>query len=192
MLARAAEAVRYLERNIILNAVDRLWQEHLYATDSLREAVYLRAYGQKDPLVEYKTEAYDMFTELMANIKGEILHNLFRSTSNLEAFGAFLQNLPQFLIRADETGNQTTEASGGPAIGDSAQGGRTASRSGARPIDRRGARLPTPAQFATPRKWAATTRAPAAAARNTRTAAGAWRKWPGALGTTCENEGSGP
>ncbi len=107
-----AEAVRYLERNIILNAVDRLWQEHLYATDALREAVYLRAYGQKDPLVEYKTEAYDMFTELMANIKGEILHNLFRSTSNLEAFGAFLQNLPQFLISSDETGTQQTQESG--------------------------------------------------------------------------------
>jgi preprotein translocase subunit SecA len=106
------EAVRYLERNIILNSVDRLWQEHLYATDALREAVYLRAYGQKDPLVEYKTEAYDMFTELMGNIKGEILHNLFRSTSNLEAFGAFLQNLPQFLISSDETGAQQTQATG--------------------------------------------------------------------------------
>jgi preprotein translocase subunit SecA len=107
-----AEAIRYLERNIILNAVDRLWQEHLYATDALREAVYLRAYGQKDPLVEYKTEAYDMFTELMDNIKGEIVHNLFRSTSNLEAFGAFLQNLPQFLISSDETGAQQTQESG--------------------------------------------------------------------------------
>jgi preprotein translocase subunit SecA len=109
-----AEAVRYLERTIILNAVDRLWQEHLYATDSLREAVNLRAYAQKDPLIEYKTEAYEMFTELMSNIKGEILHNLFRSTSNLEAFGQFLQNLPQFLIRGDETGTTTTEPSGGP------------------------------------------------------------------------------
>ena len=106
------EAVTHLERYIILNAIDRLWQEHLYAMDSLREAVYLRAYGQKDPLVEYKNEAYEMFIELMANIKGEILHNLFRSTSNLEAFGAFLQSLPQFLIHADETGAQTTETSG--------------------------------------------------------------------------------
>jgi preprotein translocase subunit SecA len=80
--------------------------------DSLREAVYLRAYGQKDPLVEYKTEAYQMFTDLMASIKAEVCHNLFRSTSNLEAFGAFLQSLPQFLIHADETGAQTTESTG--------------------------------------------------------------------------------
>ena len=112
------EAVKYLERNIILNAVDRLWQEHLYATDALREAVYLRAYGQKDPLVEYKTEAYDMFTELMANIKSEIVSNLFRSTANLEAFGQFLQNLPQFLISSDETGAQQTQGPAGERPGE--------------------------------------------------------------------------
>ena len=47
--------------------------------------------------IEYKTEAYDMFVELMANIKNEVLHNLFRSTSNLQAFENFLSTLPQFL-----------------------------------------------------------------------------------------------
>src|SRR5437763_2433580 len=62
-------AVKSLERYIILNAIDRLWQEHLYAMDALREGVYLRGYAQKDPLIEYKTEAYDMFVELMANVK---------------------------------------------------------------------------------------------------------------------------
>src|SRR5438045_3608065 len=66
-------AVKSLERYIILNAIDRLWQEHLYAMDALREGVYLRGYAQKDPLIEYKTEAYDMFVELMANIKNEAL-----------------------------------------------------------------------------------------------------------------------
>src|SRR5215475_14111403 len=92
-------AVKSLERYIILNAIDRLWQEHLYAMDALREGVYLRGYAQKDPLIEYKTEAYDMFVELMANIKNEVLHNLFRSTSNLQAFETFLSTLPQFLMR---------------------------------------------------------------------------------------------
>src|SRR5213082_1318511 len=91
-----ATAVKSLERYIILNAIDRLWQEHLYAMDALREGVYLRGYAQKDPLIEYKTEAYDMFVELMANIKNEVLHNLFRSTSNLQAFENFLSTLPQF------------------------------------------------------------------------------------------------
>jgi preprotein translocase subunit SecA len=98
------EALRSTERMILLNAIDRLWQEHLYGMDALREGVYLRAYGQKDPLVEFKTEAYDMFEVLMANINGEILHNLFRSASNLMAFEQFLSNLPQFLQSPDESG----------------------------------------------------------------------------------------
>jgi preprotein translocase subunit SecA len=97
-------AVKSLERYIILNAIDRLWQEHLYAMDALREGVYLRGYAQKDPLIEYKTEAYDMFVELMANIKNEVLHNLFRSTTNLRAFEDFLGSLPQFLLREDAPG----------------------------------------------------------------------------------------
>ena len=70
--------------------------------DALREGVYLRGYAQKDPLIEYKTEAYDMFVDLMANIKNEVLHNLFRSTSNLQAFEKFLSTLPQFLMREQE------------------------------------------------------------------------------------------
>src|SRR5436190_126821 len=107
-------AVKSLERYIILNAIDRLWQEHLYAMDALREGVYLRAYAQKDPLIEYKAEAYDMFVELMANIKNEVLHNLFRSTSNLQAFETFLSTLPQFLMRETTPTAPTTT---GPVLG---------------------------------------------------------------------------
>lgn len=90
-----------LEKYVILNAVDRLWQEHLYAMDGLREAVYLRAYGQKDPLTEYKTEAYVMFVELMESIKNEVLNNLFRSTTNLQAFEQLLASLPRHLMQRD-------------------------------------------------------------------------------------------
>jgi preprotein translocase subunit SecA len=107
-------AVKSLERYIILNAIDRLWQEHLYAMDALREGVYLRGYAQKDPLIEYKTEAYDMFVELMANIKNEVLNNLFRSTSNLQAFENFLATLPQFLLR--EEGPTAPTANAGARI----------------------------------------------------------------------------
>ncbi|NJK92494.1 MAG: hypothetical protein HC904_12075 [Blastochloris sp.] len=87
-----------LERYIILNAIDRLWQEHLYAMDGLRQSIGLRAIGQKDPLIEYKTEAYSMFEELMSNIKKEVVHNLFRSSTSLSAFEAFLQALPRNFI----------------------------------------------------------------------------------------------
>jgi preprotein translocase subunit SecA len=111
-------AVKGLERYIILNAIDRLWQEHLYAMDALREGVYLRSYAQKDPLIEYKTEAFDMFTELMANIKNEVLHNLFRSTSNLQAFETFLSTLPQFLLREHAPTAPTANGpTPGPALG---------------------------------------------------------------------------
>src|ERR1700751_5900493 len=103
-------AVKSLERYIILNAIDRLWQEHLYAMDALREGVYLRGYAQKDPLIEYKTEAYDMFVELMENIKNEVLHNLFRSTSNLQSGENFLAPLPQFLLREHAPTAPTTSA----------------------------------------------------------------------------------
>jgi preprotein translocase subunit SecA len=107
-------AVKSLERYIILNAIDRLWQEHLYAMDALREGVYLRGYAQKDPLIEYKTEAYEMFVDLMANIKNEVLHNLFRSTSNLQAFETFLSTLPQFLMREQ---GATAPTANGPLPG---------------------------------------------------------------------------
>jgi len=94
-----------LEKYVILNAVDRLWQEHLYAMDGLREAVYLRAYGQKDPLTEYKTEAYAMFVELMESIKNEVLNNLFRSTTNLQAFEQLLASMPRHLMQKDLLGS---------------------------------------------------------------------------------------
>lgn len=96
-----------LERYVILNAIDRLWQEHLYAMDGLREAVYLRAYGQKDPLTEYKTEAYVMFVDLMQSIKEEVMNNLFRSTTKLQSFDALLASLPHHLIKADPLPQQS-------------------------------------------------------------------------------------
>jgi len=93
------EAVASTERYILLNSIDRLWQEHLYAMDSLKTSIGLRAHGQKDPVVEYKNEAYAMFEELMANIKRDILNNLFRSMSSLSAFEHFLKNLPQNMVK---------------------------------------------------------------------------------------------
>ncbi len=89
------DALKGLERYVLLNAIDRLWQEHLYNMDSLRDGVHLRSFAQKDPLVEYKAEAYELFETLMGNIKNEVLHNLFRSTTNLRAFEELLAGLPR-------------------------------------------------------------------------------------------------
>ena len=118
------EALAGLERFIVLNAIDRRWQRHLYAMDSLREGVSLRSYGQKDPLIEYKNEAYKIFEELMTKIKEEVLHNLFRSTTNLQAFEQFLATLPQNLHRGAQGGVQPpTQAPGAPPQGAMPSGG---------------------------------------------------------------------
>jgi preprotein translocase subunit SecA len=109
------DAIKNLERYITLTAIDRLWQEHLYGMDGLREGVYLRAYGQKDPLIEYKQEAFKMFENLMGGISDEVLHNLFRSTSNIMAFEQFLANLPQFLSAPDESSIAGNTPAAGPA-----------------------------------------------------------------------------
>jgi preprotein translocase subunit SecA len=101
------EALKEVERYTILSAIDRLWQEHLYEMDSLRHSIGLRAHGQRDPLIEYKAEAFKIFDELMVNIKTEICHNIFRSASSLMAFENFLRNVPQ------QTLHQTTSAFGG-------------------------------------------------------------------------------
>jgi preprotein translocase subunit SecA len=101
------ESLKVVERYTILSAIDRLWQEHLYGMDSLRNSIGLRAYGQRDPLIEYKAEAFKVFEDLMISIKSEICHNIFRSASSLMAFERFLHNLPQ------RTVHQSTSAFGG-------------------------------------------------------------------------------
>jgi preprotein translocase subunit SecA len=110
------ESLKWLERNIILEAVDRLWQDHLHAMDHLRSSIGLRAYAQKDPLVEYKQEAFKMFHELMQEINQEILSNMFRSATSLAAFENILSSLPQNLIHEsiDQFGGAPQEAVNGP------------------------------------------------------------------------------
>ena len=72
------ELMRELENLVMLKVVDNHWMEHLDAMDMLREGVGLRAYGQKDPLVEYKFEAYDMFEAMMEAIKEDVVRYIYR------------------------------------------------------------------------------------------------------------------
>lgn len=96
------EGLKWLERHIILDAIDRLWQEHLRAMDHLRSSIGLRAYAQKDPLIEYKQEAFKMFDELIQAIDQEILVNMFRSATSLAAFEQLFANIPQQFIAGGE------------------------------------------------------------------------------------------
>lgn len=134
------EAVKALERYVLLGAIDRLWQEHLYAMDGLRTSINLRAYGQKDPLIEYKREAYGMFEELMERIKGEVVLNLFRSASSLSAFEHFLAALPQRTGR----GELPVQAQAQPTEGSISMGGGGQSQAveeALAPIKRQGPKL---------------------------------------------------
>jgi len=72
------EVIREMERFVYLNTIDKLWMDHLDAVDDLREGIGLRGYAQKDPLVEYKAEAFQMFERLVQQIKYEVVRKIFR------------------------------------------------------------------------------------------------------------------
>ncbi|MCE9519653.1 MAG: preprotein translocase subunit SecA [Verrucomicrobia bacterium] len=86
------QMLQEIERVIMLEAIEELRQNHLYAMDALREGVSLRSYGQKDPLIEYKQEAYIIFNELMQNISNKALGNLFSSHQRLQMFMEHIRN----------------------------------------------------------------------------------------------------
>ncbi len=76
-----AEVLPLMERGVFLSVIDREWQDYLRAMDDLRQGVNLRAYGQRDPLIEYKKEAFEMFERLMTSIKTKVISSEFRSTT---------------------------------------------------------------------------------------------------------------
>jgi preprotein translocase subunit SecA len=98
------EAMREMERVVILRVVDSKWMEHLDVMDSLREGIGLRAYGQRDPLTEYKHEAYQMFQGLIARIREDIVRYAFKVNVHKQ---------PQRRQQAVVTGEQGDKA--GPA-----------------------------------------------------------------------------
>ena len=83
------EIMSRLERMATLQVIDEKWKEHLREMDDLKEGINLRAYGQKDPLVEYKREAFDMFVVMLGQINKEVLQIVFR------AFPAVPEEIPQ-------------------------------------------------------------------------------------------------
>jgi preprotein translocase subunit SecA len=106
--AEVPEALGSLERYVVINAIDHHWQEHLTEMEELRRSIGLRSYGQKDPLVEYKSEAYRFFEELMTNVRLQICTGLFRSASNLSSFENMLS------ILAKNARNQGPETPAAP------------------------------------------------------------------------------
>lgn len=79
-----SEVMRELERKVLLSVLDRKWREHLYEMDYLQEGIGLRAMAQKDPLVEYQREGYELFSAMMDSIKEELVGLLFHVEVNIE------------------------------------------------------------------------------------------------------------
>ncbi|MEW6418363.1 MAG: preprotein translocase subunit SecA [Nitrospirota bacterium] len=73
-----SDLTRYLEKVVILQVIDTQWKDHLLAMDHLKEGIGLRGYGQRDPLVEYKKEAFDVFADMTSRISTEVLSRLFK------------------------------------------------------------------------------------------------------------------
>jgi preprotein translocase subunit SecA len=73
-----SDLMRYLEKLLLLQVIDHHWKDHLLGMDHLRDGIGLRGYGQKDPLIEYKREGFDMFSSMMERIKSDVLDRLFR------------------------------------------------------------------------------------------------------------------
>ena len=113
-----SEVMRELERKVLLSVLDRKWREHLYEMDYLQEGIGLRAMAQRDPLVEYQREGFDLFSAMMDAIKEEIAGFLFNievtvEASSKEVSGAGLEakSLPTSGLQytaADESGVKTT------------------------------------------------------------------------------------
>ena len=113
----------YMERGVFLQVIDREWQDYLRAMDDLRQGVNLRAYGQRDPLVEYKKEAFYMFESLMTSIKSKVVSAEFRSATALRMQRA-LAAMGRASVRVT---TNAAEVAGDDAATDAALEGRPAS-----------------------------------------------------------------
>jgi preprotein translocase subunit SecA len=108
--------MRELERVVLLNITDTKWREHLYEMDYLQEGIHLRAYAQRDPLTEYRREAFDMFEALTQSIREDFVKYIYR----VELVRQDQQAAPR-LQRVQE--NKEAVASGAGGAGEAPEGG---------------------------------------------------------------------
>ena len=103
------DALRGFERFVILRTIDDKWKDHLYAMDQLREGINLRAYGQKNPLLEYKSEGFKMFQEMMTDMNSVTVQRLFRT--QLQGMDQ-TQGVQERSVRNVQTSHQDTTGMG--------------------------------------------------------------------------------
>jgi preprotein translocase subunit SecA len=109
-----AEMLRNLERMVFLQIIDSKWKDHLYAMDSLREGIGLRAYAQRDPLIEYKREAFEMFSQMIGAIEEDAVQTIYKlEAAQPERFQGVFSSLPTELSHPES-------ANFSPPVSDSA------------------------------------------------------------------------
>ncbi len=104
------EVARALERTAVLATIDEKWMQHLRELDSVKEGIGLRAFGQKDPLLEYKREAFDMFRQLLDMVNKDVVTTIWKSVPEAQAENDRLQQAQQQKSRFDTSKMQTQHA----------------------------------------------------------------------------------
>jgi preprotein translocase subunit SecA len=134
MAAKAAnlgpDLMRYIEKSLLIQTLDAVWKEHLYALDHLRQGIGLRAYGQRDPLNEYKSEAFTLFNALLDEFKERITTLLARV--EIAPDGQLAQQQPVSVRMVESHEEPVSALSGGGA----ADGGGVRTLAGAQVINR--------------------------------------------------------
>ncbi|GHB95430.1 preprotein translocase subunit SecA [Cerasicoccus arenae] len=108
------ERIIGLQRTLITVSIDNNWQDHLTEIEDLRRSIYLRGHAQKDPLMEFKAEAFTFFTEMMGRVRNELCRRLFRSSTSLEAHVRSQQMMQQ---KAQLTGPDEGAVAQGQGVG---------------------------------------------------------------------------
>ena len=139
-----ADSLRYLERMAYLSTIDEKWKEHLYEMDLLKEGIGFRAYGQKDPLIEYKNEGFRMLVEMLETINEETLKLVFRASFQEEP--AYVQQRPERVqvVHQDAMGMGFGRGRAIPAAGPAAPEAVAAPREAAAETRGREPRRPAP------------------------------------------------
>ena len=95
------ERMRFMEKMFYLQAIDFHWKNHLYGIDYLKEGIFLRAYGQRDPLVEFQHEAFLMFEEMLKRIEESVVGYIFRFQVQEEHFRSVFEEVPQEFVHEE-------------------------------------------------------------------------------------------